>query len=88
MRENSNLAVLPFPAGPTTKDKDGGEGGAAEPTQVIIDSTMNGFVLNVHGEEDLCKCFLFHGKDEDGPAAMIQTIIDRLGIADKVKLQK
>lgn len=84
MRNDSNLAVLPM-----TKDKDGDDGGEPQPLQVMIDSAQNGFILNITGGSDeICKVFLFHGKAEDGPNAMIQTVIDQLGLADKVKLQR
>lgn len=83
-----NLAVLPFAGGPETKDKDGDDGGEAGPTQVIIDSVENGFVLNIHGEDEVSKVYLFNGKGDDGPAAMVQQIIDSLGLRDKVKLNR
>ena len=82
----SNLATLPF-IGP--KDKDGDDGGEPSPAQIIIDVAENGYIVNIAGtEHDGTKVYLFNGKGEDGPQAMIQSIVDTLGLIDKVKLQK
>jgi hypothetical protein len=82
-----NLAVVPF-IGP--KDKDGDDGGEPTPVQIIIDVAQNGYIVNVNGteESDGAKVYLFNGKGEDGPKAMIQDIINNLGLVDKVKLEK
>jgi hypothetical protein len=83
MNNSSNLAMLP-----TIKDGDG-DGGAESPTfQIMIDIADNGFILNVMGENDLSKVYLFAHKGADGPSGLIQEIINQLGIADKVKLEK
>ena len=80
----NNLATLPF-----LKDKDGDDGDESPTFQVIIDTAQNGFVLSVHGTEDITsKVFLFNGKGEEGPSGLIQEVINQLGIADKVKLEK
>lgn len=83
----SNLATLPFIS---TKDKDGDDGGEPTPVQIIIDVANNGYVVNIVGTEnsDGTKVYLFNARGEDGPQAMIQDIIDNLGLVDKVKLQK
>lgn len=79
---NDNLAVLPM-------FKDGDSGDKESPTfQIIIDSADNGFILTVMGEQDMHKVYPFTAKGEDGPAGMIQEVINQLGISDKVKLQK
>lgn len=82
-----NLAVVPF-IGP--KDKDGDDGGEPTPVQIIIDVALNGYIVNIAGTEnaDGAKVYLFNAKGEDGPQAMIQDLINNLGLVDKVKLQK
>ncbi len=84
MRSGSNVAHLPFNA---PKDGDGEDGGAT-PVQVIIDAVENGYVLTVEGEHGLVKVFLFNSPGEDGPKGLIQTVIEHLGLRDKVKLEK
>lgn len=80
----SNVAHLPF-----IKDGDGNDGDEPTPFQIVIDVADNGFILNVMGtEDDGTKVFVFHGKGDQGPEGMIQEIISRLGIVDKVKLAK
>jgi hypothetical protein len=84
MKHPSNLAQFPTP-----KDGDGGDDGDIGSFQLLIDVADNGFILNSVGSEyDGTRVFLFDGKGQDGPQAMIQEIINRLGINDKVKIQK
>jgi len=83
----TNLATLPF-IGP--KDKDGDDGGEPNPVQIIIDVAVNGYIVNISGTEndEGPKVYLFNGRGDDGPQAMMQDIINNLGLVDKVKLQK
>lgn len=83
----TNLATLPF-IGP--KDKDGDDGGEPNPVQIIIDVAVNGYIVNISGTEndEGPRVYLFNGRGDDGPQAMMQDIINNLGLVDKVKLQK
>ena len=87
-----NLAVIHGSQvdGPVTKDKDGEEDGGDRTSQVIVDTTENGFVLTVHGSEEVSKhkVFMFNGTGEAGPQGLIKDLIEALGISDKVKIQR
>jgi hypothetical protein len=86
MNNNSNVATLPFPV---LKDGDGGDDGTVSPAQIMIDVAENGYIVSIMGTEaDGAFVYLFNGKGDDGPQAMIQNIINTLGLVDKVKLQK
>lgn len=93
MRERRGLAVLNGEnqsEEPVTKDKDGNDGEGDQTTQLIVDSSENGFILSVHGGDDVHKhkVYLFDQRGENGPTGLIQDVIDSLGLSDKVKLQK
>lgn len=82
----TNAEVLPF-----TKHKDGeGSDDSSPIQQVIIDTSENGFILTVNGDDELSthKVYLYSGHGDFGPEALIQEVIDSLGLTDKVKISK
>ena len=88
MRKEGNLAILPMNE-PTLKDGDGSNGGTMT-TQITIDIAENGWILTVHTDSpdaDLSKVFL-RTSTEVGPRALIQELVDALGVKDKVRLEK
>lgn len=79
-----NLMSVPF-HGPKDKDGTNEENGTV---QVTIDIADNGFVVTTNGEEDVVQnVYLFDGQGPTGPKAMIQDLIQALGLIGKVKVQ-
>jgi hypothetical protein len=86
-----NLAVIPFDREENSviKDGDGEEGGDGHTFQITVDVVTNGYVFTRNDADDITqKVFIFNGAGETGPKALIQQIIDDLGLVDKVKLAK
>jgi hypothetical protein len=87
MKPTNNLAILPA-EGQDTSHKDGEDSDPA-PFQLTIDVVDNGYILTRNDAEDPSqKVFLFNGMGDSGPKAMIQEVIELLGLVDKVKLVK
>ena len=71
------------------KDGDTEEGGEGHTFQITVDVVQNGYVFTRNDADDISqKVFLFNGTGETGPKALIQQIIEDLGLVDKVKLVK
>ena len=70
---------------PTDKDGSDGDSGFG---QIIIDIADNGYILTMNGESPAQKVFLFNGVGDNGPQALIQDVIENLGLFGKVKLEK
>lgn len=89
MKNNVLALVAPPSREPNLKDGDGEEGGEAHTSQVVIDTAENGFILSVHGNEEVFshRVYPFKGKDEYSPRAMIEEVINALGLSDQVKLK-
>lgn len=85
--KGSNLAVVRLE--PIAKDGDDGEGGENHTFQITVDVVTNGYVFTRNDADDIAqRVYIFNGTGETGPKAMIQQIIEDLGLVDKVKLAK
>jgi hypothetical protein len=84
-----NIITMERPDTPELRDGDSEEGGENHTFQITVDVAENGFVYTKNDAEEITQSvFLFNGPPEAGAKALIQRIIEDLGLPDKVKLVK